>query len=1045
MATSKVSEPSSLSAPMKLSDLRNSTGMRGFTLPAVLIVACALLLLAVGMLAVVGVERKTARSFVDRQRAEMAARAALEEVKGKLILETANDDYFIIHGEAKKAEEDSAKEPAPYLYIARGSVTDPTGSADHSTASYRHIPLFSHAGALDGELPLKGPEGDALDDLLGDDLTELKTLPWQQPSKVAWMPMYDNEGQLIARYAYWVEDLQGKINAKLIADRPDGSPTPREQSSDGASTITAINRHPAPGTNAKPLGDGQPALNSIAFHILDPASGDEPKGNLTQKLFDGKAALLSPGAILGATGYAVSPGRDPATGLLLDPIAAALEKSVSPVIEKYEEQPLIPYADGISKASAGTPKLNLNKLLSDNRSSAVDEFAEHIGKALPNFDKRKGGFPHDYLKTLAANAFDYADEDHDATIGNGYRGIDSYPQLSELLLLVQYKGYSDAKQATQWRFRLFGELWNMSNKPFNGNIAVSYEVDLTPEGIGAGVRGLPFSHPSILDDELKTEYPDQPGRGKLGLFKRPEGGYVTLDRNVTINPDGYVTVEFADVEYTIPSLPPFSSSEKFSLDEGEGASGITLYVNNIPAQRIDSIIRMKNGATFEVRKVGWSAKAAIPGHSYGVYEGTVYANNMGDPRISHYISPQNSLADPVMAKLAENKYPGNASFGRRNIRRSTIYDYDTQEKRIHYGRVMPSEWPDGGHDSAVGNFLPKGVNVYDLDILPTDLNAFPLLPAVNQKAGNAPQRISNVGKFSSVTELGHIFDPVMWKHAYADEPGKSGTADTLMLTRSNNAMIPPSRNQWPNINSKSSVSGNYGGGNTLRIGRPEHPLFDVPGMRAAYLLDLFHASRSTSQNSPEKEGGLVEICGQVNINTANKEVLRALAVGTLLQDSELRVVTSWNHLTGVTGTYAPRTTAHTMGTPTRFAAADRIAEAIIKSRPIGSMAELTTVKDDEDKAVFGNREIYENSSNIQWSDAAAEEVFARVHDAATLRSRNFRVWVIGQTVVDQGGFIEVLGETRKYFTIFAEPGERNADNSLNVSNFKSKVTYESDY
>ena len=56
----------------------------GFALPAVLIVIGALLILAVGVLLVTGIERDTARSFVDRERADLAARAGLEELRGIL-------------------------------------------------------------------------------------------------------------------------------------------------------------------------------------------------------------------------------------------------------------------------------------------------------------------------------------------------------------------------------------------------------------------------------------------------------------------------------------------------------------------------------------------------------------------------------------------------------------------------------------------------------------------------------------------------------------------------------------------------------------------------------------------------------------------------------------------------------------------------------------------------------------------------------------------------------------------------------------------------
>ena len=108
----------------------------GFTLPAVLVVTGALLILAVGILLVAGIERGTARSFVDRERADLAARAGLEDVRGILNLEAGNDDFLILQGTAPPAV-GAKKEPTPYLYIARGS-----GGGD--TLNYRYVPVVQH-------------------------------------------------------------------------------------------------------------------------------------------------------------------------------------------------------------------------------------------------------------------------------------------------------------------------------------------------------------------------------------------------------------------------------------------------------------------------------------------------------------------------------------------------------------------------------------------------------------------------------------------------------------------------------------------------------------------------------------------------------------------------------------------------------------------------------------------------------------------------------------------------------------------------------------
>ena len=996
----------------------------GFTLPAVLVVTGALLILAVGVLLVTGIERSTARSFVDRQRAVLAARAGLEEIRAVLGTEASNDDYLIVQ-HADKPLANATKEPVPYLYLARGSGAD-------KTLKFRYVPLFSTETS-----PTAPPVGSLLEapeaePLVGTAPQELTTLPWLAPAKLAWMYIKDPAGKNVSRYAYWVEDLQGKIDGRVAGNI------------DGEGGLHARAEFPDP--PAKPKTEDILPASAVAIHVLDPDSGDKSKlaaeggKTLTQKVIDGRPAMLSPDSIIGATGTLAAGGdalpRDATTGLLSDPIAAALERDVSPVNQSYLEQAVVPYAPGLSEIVVGKPKLNLNKLLSGSRSSAVDEMAKWIDDAMPEFkDARKGGFPDDYLKTLAAGALDYADSDNDPTVEPGsYLGIDAYPLLSEIVLHIEFLGSGKvgSRYVLRWRFRLFAELWNMTNKPVtNGAARLSYEVNLQPETIGASAESLPFDAPSILKDSAQSSH----------NLTEIDGKFYGPAQNVTLQPDEYRFYEFAAVNYTLDYSPSFGANgqpkvSEFDLLEPElDARGITLRWNDKPVHTIEGIVRDAFGVSnFKTNQARTTAKAAIPGHSYGPYG--VFVNNMGDPRIAHYLRT---------TRLGENAYPENISPNRRNVRRYTIYDSDpSKEKRHHFGRVLPSEWPDGGHDSPIGNFAVTTTNT----ILPTDTKQWPSKPI--PLAQNAPQRISNLGRFYSATELGRVHDPIMWQPAYIDLKGKAGTgiADTESLIRikdpGSKPVMPSSRNQWPEVTTASSSSADYGGGNTLRIGRPEHGRFDRPGERASQLVDLFHAGMPNSDDAAEREGAVVEIKGNININTAGRNALRAMAAGLLKQDPELRRVTDWVHDTG-SGYFRPKTTALELGTPTISLVADQIADAILLRRPFASSSEIAAVLDKNDEPIFGNREIYQDLKNIQWSDAAAEEVFSRVHDASTLRSRNFRVWVIGQAITGPDSKPEILAETRRAFTLFSDPGERKTDGSIDATKHRPRVTYENDF
>jgi len=976
----------------------------GFTLPAVMIVAAAMLILAVGLLAIISIERKTARSFADSKRAELAARAGLEDFNAILRAETANDDYLVIGRTSPNVEPDSLKEAPSQLFLARGKG----GGAN---LDYRYIPLFSAREIPAGNKILEAPEIAKVDDDDEEDdqiYTPIDTLPWQDAPRVEWIPVEDEEGAVVARYAYWVEDLQGKLDAKTAGNTKTDRRT--------------IYPFPAPGLNPEPPTEEEPKLDEVAIDILDP-DAKEDLGNLSNRLIEGRPAMLSPDAVVAAAGFQAPLKRILDTGLLEDKVAAALEKSASSVIEPYKERPTVPFALGISGEAAGKPKLNLNALLRKSRSAAINEFAEFVDSALPDFsNERKGGFPEDYLKTLAANAFDYADADSDATIQEGtYRGLDAYPLSSEIILHVQYLG-QNADGNLMWKLKLFVELWNMTNRPVSGKAEFSYEVGLATSGIGAGVAGKRFDDPSYLDNGARSTH---------NLTKRGNK-YWSAGLNVQLRANEYKMYEVAAVDYRLPGGGSPTSGTEFTVSEPLGAGGLSMTWNDETVERINKIVRTTQDKVFFTNRPTALGFAAIPAHSYGPYG--VFVNNMGDPRISNYVRT---------VELGQNAYPGNISPNRRNIRRSTIYDGDAATKPKHYGRVQPAEWPDGGHNSQVGSW---SVSTTD-SIEPTDSRYTSGLPTPME--GQAPQRISNAGRFYSATELGNVYDPVMWRPTFGDAPPGSGAGtgpgDTATFHGSA-ASMPKGRTFWPDVEVPSPANNGYGGGNSLRLGRAEHPLFDRPGIRASHLLDLFHAGDSTSEETSLEEGELLTMAGNVNLNTASADAIRALVAGTLKQDPLLSQTTSTSHQ-GAPAMAKPVTTLK-IGAPTTTKIADQISQTILLRRPFASAAEVATAKNAKDEAVFGNRAMYSQNARIEWSDSAAEEVFARLYNSSTLRSRNFRIWVIGQAISTPPGRpeeIEILAESKKVFTVFADPGERQSDGAIDPAQYRPRVTHENDF
>ncbi len=991
----------------------------GFTLPAVLIVAAALLILAVGALLITGIERDTARSFVDRQRAELAARAGLEDLRGILTKEAANDDFVVLLS-TLTAPITTGAEPAPHLFLAR-AVPDVPPDPATGIYTYRYTPLFSSRGTPANAL-FKAPE---IDPLLGSAAEHLDftTLPYHDKVRAAWVPVTDDKGRTIARYAFWVEDLQSRVDP-AIAGNDKGT---------GQSHARAAWPFPAPGLNDQPEADDEPALDQIALYALDPAATDAAQGDLGKTLLKNRPLLLSPDSQLAAAGLTPPLTRLSAAtttafpGDLADEKARAIERGLASNHQPYLERPLIPHAAGIDPAAAGQPKLNLNQLLATPREQAVDDFAAHIENALPEFEERKGGFPDDYMKTLAANALDYADEDNDPTVRAGeYRGIDAAPLLSEIALQINYlRIYNlDDRKIMEFRFKLFAELHNPANKPASGNARLSYEVDLRMDGIGAGTGDLPFDDPSLLSNPDRSTH-------DLALIG---GRYWTRDLPVTLQANQYRFYQFADVTYRMdvgPSSIFIPGSTAFSLNEPRGSSGLSLMWNGTEIDRASNIIRQEglvagNGSTpgygFKVGTAETSTKAALPGHYYED-PSTDDLYNMGDPRITLYLRQ-------AQAPLAEVAFPQGSSPNRRNIR----LNINNRDYKV-YARQLPSEWPDGGHNVAVGNWSP-GTN----DLTEPTASSFNFAYAASM-ADSAPQVISNRGRFLSATELGRVFDPVMFKPLLAS----AGATNSLI----ENGFI-PALQSWPDAVA-GQESDSHGGGNTLRIGRPEHPMAapaTAPGRNAARLLDLFHAGIGRSDDKAEREGALAEIAGHLNLNTASREALRAAVAGKLVMDPLL--ARQPNSAPPQTQFMAPYVIPLTLPDPAEKACvfADRIAEAVIGGRPYASAADMADARDTAQKHVFGNKEQFPHNKRIEWTDAAAEEFFARLYESSTTRSRNFRVWVVGQALAPgtgPGAPGQVLAEVRKNFTIFADPGERRADGSIDATRFKIKVIATNDF
>lgn len=388
---------------------------RGFALPMTILAVAGMMITLIGLLSLITLERKTARSYADIARADFALQSGLADALATISPIACHDDTLVFRLESPQQEVDA-------------SATNESQASEFFTfgAQYqnaqKHWNIIPFVSGLK-EFPSKGNRID------GEDvLPRLRTFPSEKIAysrqhdlsipRAQWVELPASDGHSdTVRFAWWVEDLQGKIDG-----------------------------HHA-GTLARRLGLSPQEIG--LFTLINDQQEKEQAG--PHDLLIAQRDNLRSAA---------------STQFILDEDEA---KKIEPYITyslPYSSrfQPLIP--QGFDYPMAGQPAAELSNFIAQKNVAAI---ASHIEKNLPLFRDRRGGFPasEDYVKTLAASIIDYADPDNDPTIGVGYRGVDSYPFVNELFDRYQWTGTANGFVTV--RVSTYVELWNPSNTTATGN------------------------------------------------------------------------------------------------------------------------------------------------------------------------------------------------------------------------------------------------------------------------------------------------------------------------------------------------------------------------------------------------------------------------------------------------------------------------------------------------------------------------------------------------------------------------------------------------
>lgn len=1146
---------------------------RGFTLVMTLSILAAVTILVVGLFSIVSRERLTSSSFDAVEQADIAVQAGLENA-GMLLKEALRDENGLIMAvptapwitlqdvetdpERLLETEEGRAEAATLMAVrrqteagslngfvwsytplvsgVRSSETIENQIANPDLAELRQIPRPVVPGTYANGQPTFAHEPRNPQQTV-EQVRELKraaqraaaVTPWRRTPSMYWVELQsplaanappDSQGETVARFAFYIEDLQGLSSLGVFGNNDPAAPgetpsgwhtraEPRLPNGSGVGSVHAV-----PGLNL--MNPALPRLNQASLHTLLQPGADArlnatppptaALGALHRSLVSLRPVLFSPEswreAVLRDDPAAGWTRRLPESlrqrsvetnnvqaglsrGSLIDAALRGLEEHTTAGLPAYDELALIPHEPGIVK-DLNARKLNLNRLLNDiqaipagpdretKKRQVVNQIADHIQAHLPNFaTNRAGGYPFPnppvpttanmpvgnvtadraraYLRCLAAGMIDYADTDSLPTMdGNPfvdpnanagrdyptYRGTDAYPLVSEQW--QRYRLETGAPSGTlRWSVTTYLELWNLTNQDIAGEVAAAYECT---GDVPVGFVTYAVENSLNFVTSGKPESIMGPGRG---VWHR------AIPLNPPLRPNEYRVIAFPPVVYDFPTGPGVINSVTYAGRDGAGNDWRSRYrlLWKPPGERdfvlVDQPLRPldRNQRTTSTSSRQFF-NTTNPAMSHGNRVGNRYQNNLGDVRAAFFLNDLQALVT----------YENGSSPWARNVR-------DNIKDRM-YGQNRVYLWPDGGHDS-----LAPATTVGSLTRNPDDRATQPARHSQNNLAERQKfvQWISNRGFFDSVTELGHIYDPLMWDPNGGDEHNELLLRDFASI-RTGNLAAPSHR---------------YGGGSTLRIGRPEHERFRIdysafpaagrPATRqlsATTLLDLFHCGIPESVDEARRLGDLLRIHGHVNLNTASRDTLRALVAGRLVMDPQLKL-RSQDAAPNTPVELQPPTSRVSTSASDIAAHADLIADSIIRYRPYLTPAEVpekvvmpttaelaqrplprgVTIENTRGRPLIEREPLLgatirantDRDIEPEWNDAAAEEAFARIFNSSTVRSRNFKVVITGQSVRrTRSGDTKVLATRSRLYHVFIRPIR---DANGNLIRQQTEITY----
>jgi hypothetical protein len=580
---------------------------RGFALPMTVMAIAGMMLLLVGLLSVLSLERKTARSYSDATRAEMAVESGLADAIATLGPIAGRDDSLVFRFDDPDQPVIAAEgnQPSREQFFTFGAMFD--GQA----GNWRVLPFVS--GLMEYRAGSRAIDATQLAARIRgantQSLVSLNRYDRQVP-RGAWVNVPSPGSPFTMRYAWWVEDLSGRL--------------------DGVNAAT------------QPRNEALSPQEIQYYTLFNPAATTKPANGPQDRLVAQRMGLRTPAGTRLVLGEADAALVEPA-------ITYQLPRSMRRV-------PLIP--QGFGYPDAGMPARNLSELIEQRN---VDAIAAHIDRNLPDFINRRGGFPatENYTKTIAASIIDYADADSDATIGAGYRGVDSYPFVNELFDRYEWASTDAANRTLTIRVSTFVELWNPSQQAISGRF-----------------RFTNVNRHEIIIPLVGTRV--------FGTATFPE-------QAIDIPPNGFVVRLCGTQDYTFP-MGAFQPSElNFPSIDTTASTFELLWNGRLVDNARGGLQRTPGNLRAGASNRKWKGNGS-PAHDHDL-------GQHGDPRASRYINTW----------VFANNYDANSNWGGRALKRGI-------NPARSFREVSLLRWPDRGWNSTPGTAANSDA------VLPTALN-----------------------------------------------------------------------------------------------------------------------------------------------------------------------------------------------------------------------------------------------------------------------------------------------------------------------------------